>query len=89
MTDDRDQPGPAPVIWDEAVAKRRFLTIGLMRMGGVAMILFAILVLTDTVLLPLWAGYLLLVLGLVETFLVPHLLARLWSSNPDRRGSRK
>ncbi len=31
--------------------------------------------------LPDWAGYLLIGLGLVETFVTPQVLARMWSSN--------
>ncbi len=68
-------------------AQNRFLVINLMRIGGVAMILFAIAILNGAVILPDWAAYLLLALGFVECFIVPQMLARLWSTN-DRNPPR-
>ena len=64
-------------------ARNRFLVINVIRVGGVAMILFAILILQGVVPLPEIAGYVVLVLGLGEAFVVPQLLARAWRS-PDR-----
>ena len=74
-----DRPPPRPPV-DDATARNRFLVISLMRFMGVAMILFAILVLNGVVVLPPWTAWVLIVLGVLETFLVPTLLARLWSS---------
>lgn len=59
-------------------AKSRFLVISAMRIAGVAMILLGIAILQGVVTLPEWTAYLLIVLGMVETFLMPQLLARLW-----------
>lgn len=66
---------------DEAKAKQRFLLINLMRFAGVAMILFGIAIVQRLVNLPDFAGYVLIVLGFGETFIVPQILARAWSSN--------
>ncbi len=66
---------------EDARAKGRFMVINLMRIGGIAMILMGIAVLQRMISLPDWTGYLLIVLGMMETFLVPTLLARVWSSN--------
>lgn len=66
---------------EDARAKGRFMVINLMRIGGIAMILMGIAVLQSMISLPDWTGYLLIVLGMMETFLVPTLLARVWSSN--------
>jgi uncharacterized membrane protein len=64
----------------EGRAKSRFLVISAMRIAGVAMILLGIAVLQRVVTLPEWTGYLLIVLGMAETFLMPQILARLWST---------
>lgn len=68
----------------EARAKGRFMLINAMRLAGVVMILAGIAVLNDVLPLPDWAAYLLLVLGMVEAFVTPTLLARMWSTNDKR-----
>lgn len=68
----------------EARAKSRFMLINAMRIAGVVMILAAIAVFNDALPLPDWAGYLLLVLGMFETFVTPTLLSRMWSTNEKR-----
>jgi len=68
----------------EARAKSRFMLINAMRIAGIVMILAGIAVLNDVLPLPDWAAYLLLVLGMFETFVTPTLLARLWSTNEKR-----
>ena len=62
----------------EARAKGRFIAISAMRFAGVAMILLGIAVLQRMVVLPEWAAYLLIVLGMVETFVMPQVFARIW-----------
>jgi len=71
----------------EARARGRFMLINAMRIAGVVMILAGIAVFNGALPLPDWAGYVLLVLGMIETFVTPTLLARLWSTNDksDRR----
>ncbi|RIV87919.1 hypothetical protein [Aurantiacibacter zhengii] len=68
----------------EARAKSRFMLISAMRVAGVVMILAAIAVFNDVLSLPDWAGYVLLVLGVFETFVTPTLLSRMWSTNEKR-----
>lgn len=68
----------------EARAKSRFMLISAMRVAGVVMILAAIAVFNDALSLPDWAGYVLLVLGVFETFVTPTLLSRMWSTNERR-----
>ncbi len=65
----------------EVLARNRFMMIQLMRIGGVAMVLFGIAVLRGLVNLPDLAAYVLIVMGIGEAFVVPQMLARLWSSN--------
>jgi hypothetical protein len=66
---------------DQDKARNRFMVINLMRIGGVAMILFGIAVLQGVFALPEWIAYIVIVLGLAETFVMPQVLARAWSSN--------
>lgn len=68
----------------EARAKGRFMLINAMRVAGVVMILAAIAVFNGALPLPDWAGYVLLVLGMIETFFTPTMLARFWSTNEKR-----
>lgn len=71
----------------EARARGRFMLINAMRIAGVVMILAGIAVFNNALPLPHWAGYVLLVLGMIETFITPTLLAGVWSTNDknDRR----
>ncbi|WP_338241151.1 hypothetical protein [Aurantiacibacter hainanensis] len=74
-----DDRGPT-----EAQSRQRFMLINFMRIAGVVMILAGVAVFNDALPLPDWAGILLLVLGMVETFVTPTLLARIWSTNEKR-----
>lgn len=65
----------------EKQAKGRFMAISAMRIAGVAMILLGIAVLQRAVVLPEWAAYLLIVLGMVETFVMPQVFARIWRTS--------
>ncbi len=71
---------------EETRARNRFLVINLMRAAGVVMILFGIAIVQRLVTLPAIAGYVLIALGFLETFVTPQVLARMWSSN-GRDGS--
>lgn len=64
----------------EALAKRRFTTINLVRLAGVAQVLLALAVFNEALDWPQWAAVLLLVNGMADTFLIPTLLARRWST---------
>jgi hypothetical protein len=65
---------------NDEVARNRILVISLARFSGVALVLIAILILTHTVDLPDWAGFVILAAGLVDIFLVPQWLARKWAT---------
>lgn len=69
----------------EAQAKTRFMIIGLVRLGGAALAIFGIVVLSgrfDSV--PPVAGYLMLAAGLLDFALVPYALARAWRTPPEQ-----
>lgn len=64
-------------------AKKRWMLINAMRIAGVVMILLGLAILNDAVDLPTIAAYLLIGLGMVETFITPQILARMWRSRDD------
>ena len=68
-----------PPVSDD-VARARWLTIGVARLAGVAMVLVGMLGLRDVFEFPDAAGYLLIAVGLLDVFLVPLALARKWRS---------
>ncbi len=59
-------------------ARNRFFVIQLLRLGGVAMVVLALLALNAVVPIPEFAAWPILVVGLVDIFVVPQLLARAW-----------
>ena len=61
-------------------AKARFLTLQLVRLSGVAMVIIGLLTTQKALPLPKEAGFVLLITGMVEVFVVPHLLAKRWKS---------
>lgn len=62
----------------EARARSRFAIISIVRLGGVALVIAALLVLNDKLPLPQAAGWIGLAIGLVDIFIVPQVLARAW-----------
>ncbi len=64
----------------EAKAQGRFVMTSLMRLGGALMVVAGLAVQMGVLPLPGWTAYLLIVLGLGELFIVPRLLAGIWSS---------
>lgn len=65
----------------EARAKGRFAMISLMRLGGALMVIAGLAVQMNVLHLPQWTAWLLMGLGLIELFVVPQMLAKIWSSN--------
>ncbi|AZI36740.1 hypothetical protein NT2_05_03320 [Caenibius tardaugens NBRC 16725] len=63
---------------DDNQARTRFLIIQLMRLGGVALVVFSLLVINHALPFPEIVGWPLLVIGLIEIFLIPRILARMW-----------
>jgi uncharacterized membrane protein HdeD (DUF308 family) len=70
---------------DPAVA--RWAVIQLARAGGVALVLIGVLIVARRTpafaVVPEWLGYLLIVGGLIDVFLIPTLLARRWRSEGE------
>ncbi len=69
---------------EDALAKKRFMAINLVRLMGVVMILVGLLFALDRVDIPQpprhLIGVFLIVIGMVDTFVVPLLLAKRWRS---------
>ncbi|MDE8652631.1 hypothetical protein [Novosphingobium album (ex Liu et al. 2023)] len=61
-------------------ARSRFFAIQAVRTSGVAMVVIGLLVSDGAIPLPAVAGHVLIAIGLVDTFLIPAVLARKWSS---------
>ena len=72
-----DQPDPAPA----DPAKARFLTIQAVRLSGVVLAVLGALVLGLVLPLPEIIGYVLLVLGALDVFVLPLILAKRWRSD--------
>ena len=66
----------------DALAKKRFMAINLVRMSGVALILVGLLCAGDKIDIPMarLIGVTLILIGMVDVFLVPTLLAKRWRS---------
>ena len=59
-------------------ARGRFIVLQALRLGGVAMVLIALLGLNNVIAIPALAAWPILVIGLIDIFVVPQVLARKW-----------
>jgi hypothetical protein len=67
----------------ENLARQRFMILNLLRLSGIAMVLFGVLIIAGKVDLPAGAGYVLFAVGLVDALIAPPLLARRWRTPPQ------
>ena len=68
---------------DEAQARNRYFVIQFLRIGGVALVLLGILTVRDRIPVPPIAGYAFILVGLLDVFAVPLILARKWRTPPE------
>lgn len=66
---------------NDNVARDRWMVINALRLGGLAMALCGILALGHVFAFPEIGGYLLVLVGLADFFVVPVLLARKWRTS--------
>jgi len=66
----------------EDAAKKRFFLISMTRLSGAILVMLGILVVNQNIDWPTMVGYVLIVVGLVDMFYLPLVLARRWRS-PD------
>jgi uncharacterized membrane protein HdeD (DUF308 family) len=68
-------------------AAARFAVIQVLRLSGVALVILGLVIVAGPSQrlsgLPDWVGYILLIAGLADVFVVPTLLARRWRSPPE------
>jgi len=62
------------------LAKARFAIIQLVRILGVACVIAGMAIGANKFAMPLWVGYLLIINGLIDVFVLPKVLARKWRS---------
>lgn len=74
---------PAPARTPDSLAKQRFMVIQVMRLAGIALVVFGVLIARGIIPLPAIAGYVLAVVGIFDTFMMPMILARRWKSPPQ------
>ena len=79
MTYDPLSGEPAP----DNVAKQRFMVMQVIRLSGVALFVFGIMIVKGILPLPAIAGYVLAVVGIFDAFLMPVILARRWKTPPQ------
>jgi hypothetical protein len=63
-------------------ARGRFLAIQAVRWSGLALVIFALLVIYRRIALPVEVGYVCFVVGLLDALVMPTVLARLWKTRP-------
>jgi len=63
---------------NEDPARNRFIVIQALRLGGVIMVILALLALSGVTPIPQIAAWPVLVIGLIDIFIVPQMLARKW-----------
>ena len=61
-------------------AAGRFLALQAVRLGGVVMTVLGAMIVAGTIDAPNVVGFVLMLLGVVEFFVVPLMLARMWRS---------
>lgn len=64
-------------------ARQRFIALQLLRLSGAVFALLGLLVVAKRIDMPLVAGYVFLVVGFLDLFVVPLLLAKRWKSPPQ------
>jgi len=67
----------------EAVAKKRFMVLNLVRFSGVIFVFLGIAVVRQLIEWPQEVGFLFVAVGLFDLFVFPHVLARRWRSEKE------
>lgn len=62
------------------VARTRWFILSLSRLAGVALVITGLLVTQGAIAWPIEVGYALVLIGIVDVFVVPQVLARRWRS---------
>lgn len=65
---------------NDDVARRRWFFLSLSRLAGVGLVIAGLLVTQGAISWPVEVGYGLILIGIVDVFVVPQVLARRWRS---------
>lgn len=65
---------------DEERAKKRFLTIQAVRLGGAVTVMIGLAIVGEVIPIHEYIGYGLVLIGLVETMIMPVIMAKKWST---------
>jgi membrane protein YdbS with pleckstrin-like domain len=65
---------------NDDIARTRWFILSLSRLAGVALVITGLLVTQRAIDWPVEAGYALVLIGIVDVFVVPQVLARRWRS---------
>ncbi len=63
--------------------RARFMALNAVRLGGVALVVIALLIVNRAIDLPVVVGWVFLGVGLIDVFVIPQLLARKWRTPPE------
>ncbi|MEZ5688068.1 MAG: hypothetical protein R3E21_04660 [Caenibius sp.] len=63
---------------DDVRARNRFAVLSALRLGGVVLVGLGLLAINQALPIPPIVGWVLLPAGIVEIFIVPQILARIW-----------
>jgi len=69
----------------EALARQRFIVLTALRFGGIALIMVGFAIVRGLIDLPWAVGAVIAVIGLIDFFFVPRLVARSWKAGDDKR----
>ena len=64
----------------DTLARGRFMALQLLRLSGIALVIFGLLVVNGKIAVPQIAGYVLIAMGVADALFVPAFLARRWKS---------
>ncbi|QSB44563.1 hypothetical protein IDJ81_14925 [Tsuneonella flava] len=68
---------------NEDKARGRYIIINALRLSGVAIVILGLLIHEGLFDLPQWISWPLLAIGLIEVFVTPQILARMWRTPPE------
>jgi hypothetical protein len=69
----------------EARARNGYLILNMVRLSGIAFVLLGLAIARGLIGLPWQVGAVIAVVGLVEFFFLPRIIARAWKAGDDRR----
>jgi drug/metabolite transporter (DMT)-like permease len=66
---------------EEALAARRFMLLGLVRLGAIVTLIFGLAIVREVIAVNHWLGIVIAVAGMLAFFFAPPLLAKRWKAS--------